>query len=152
MESRKPIAEDLFTWPADDPALLAGRCSACDTLAFPLRDSCPRCGGTAIERTTLEREGVLWSWTSQGFRPKAPFSGTLLGADNEVWYVGLVEIGGSIRVESLLTGVAEADLAIGMPLRLTVIPFRTDETGAEVVTFAFEPAAIAAKTSEVVHV
>ncbi|MEV5646767.1 OB-fold domain-containing protein [Nocardia sp. NPDC052254] len=150
MQSWKPVAEELFTWPDDNPALIAGRCAECAAVAFPLRPGCPRCGGTTIERELLEREGVLWSWTSQGFRPKEPFAGNLLGAGGEPWYVGLVEIGGKIRVESLLTGVGEGDLQIGMPLRLTVIPVRTDDSGETIAAFAFEPAAAGARTTEVV--
>ncbi|MBH0779763.1 Zn-ribbon domain-containing OB-fold protein [Nocardia bovistercoris] len=141
MQSWKPVAEDLFTWPAEQPSLIAGRCSDCAAMAFPLRAGCPRCGGTEIRRELLEREGVLWSWTSQGFRPKAPFTGNLLGAGGDLWYVGLVEIGGEIRIESLLTGVTEAELEFGMPLRLTVIPFHTDDAGDTIAAFAFEPAA-----------
>lgn len=149
MQSWKPVAEELFTWPDDNPSLIAGRCPDCAAVAFPLRDGCPRCGGTTMHRELLEREGVLWSWTSQGFPPKAPFSGNLFGAGSDLWYVGLVELGGTIRVESLLTGVGDGNLEIGMPLRLTVIPFRTDEADDTIVAFAFEPAAAAAETTEV---
>jgi uncharacterized OB-fold protein len=82
----------------------------------------------------------LWSWTSQGFPPKAPFTGNLgFSAGTVPWFVGLVELPGELRVESLLIGVSQETLAIGMPVRLVVVPFRMDMSGHEVVTFAFTP-------------
>ncbi|MET1041801.1 MAG: zinc ribbon domain-containing protein, partial [Acidimicrobiales bacterium] len=35
---------DVFTWPADEPQLIAGRCADCQAIAFPVATSCPRCG------------------------------------------------------------------------------------------------------------
>ena len=74
--TRQPIAEDLFTWPDDDPSLIGGCCLRCETYTFPVRTGCPNCGATTIESRLLERTGTLWTWTSQGFPPKAPFTGT----------------------------------------------------------------------------
>jgi uncharacterized OB-fold protein len=82
----------------------------------------------------------LWTWTSQGFAPKEPFDGTIGPGGLEVpWFVGLVEIPGELRVEGLLVGVSEDEIEIGMPVRLVVVPWRTDDEGREVVTFAFTP-------------
>ncbi|GAA0571325.1 Zn-ribbon domain-containing OB-fold protein [Actinomadura livida] len=135
-----PIADDLFTWPDDEPRLIGGRCGECGAYAFPLRTGCPRCGATAVERTLLERSGTLWTWTSQGFLPKAPFNGQFASADPfEPWFVGVVELPGQLRVESILVGCPEDGPAIGMPMRLVTMPFRTDEDGREIVTFAFTP-------------
>lgn len=133
-----PIAEGLFTWPADEPRLIGGSCASCGALSFPRRAGCPRCGTSGPAEHLLGSRGTLWTWTSQGFAPKEPFNGTIgFGADAVPWYVGLVEIPGEIRVESLLVGVTEADIEIGMPLRLVVVPWRTDDEGREVMTFAF---------------
>ena len=90
----------------------------------------------------------MWSWTSQGFPPKAPFAGDLwTGPEFRPWFVGLVEIDGELRVEALLTGVTADSIRIGMRLDLIVVPFRRDGDD-EVVTFAFAPAAEAERPEE----
>jgi uncharacterized OB-fold protein len=146
-----PIAEGLFTWPSDEPRLIGGRCGACGALSFPVRTGCARCGSTDVTQHELGSRGTLWTWTSQGFVPKEPFAGNVgTGPDALPWYVGLVELPGELRVESLLVDVSEDILRIGMPVRLVVVPFRRDEDGDELLTFAFtpDPAGVAAATSE----
>lgn len=134
-----PLAEDLFTWP-DDPTLIGGQCGQCATYTFPIRRGCPRCGADALQRRLLHRQGTLWSWTTQGFVPKAPFAGHHLAAEPfQPWLVGLVELPGQVRLETILVGVTAKEARIGIPVRLTTIPFRTDADGTEVVTFAFTP-------------
>jgi uncharacterized OB-fold protein len=135
-----PIADGLFTWPDDDPALIGGQCGQCATFTFPLRPGCPRCGADSVQRCLLHRHGTLWSWTTQGFVPKPPFAGERLIADPfQPWLVGVVELPDQLRLESILVGVSPADVRIGMPVRLTTIPLRTDDQGREVITFAFTP-------------
>src|SRR5947209_5039207 len=70
-----PVEEGIFTWPpgADGRVhLLGSRCAACGTHTFPPQDGCPRCMGTSMEPVQLARRGSLWTWTVQGFPPKAP--------------------------------------------------------------------------------
>jgi uncharacterized protein len=134
-----PIADGLFTWPAEAPQLIGNSCSNCGTVTFPRRTGCGRCGSVDIEPRALQSSGTLWSWTSQGFVPKAPFIGELIAGDGP-WYVGVIELHGEVRLESLLTGVTVDSLRIGMPMRLVIIPFHTGESGDEVVTYAFAPA------------
>ncbi|HEX6389706.1 MAG TPA: zinc ribbon domain-containing protein, partial [Solirubrobacteraceae bacterium] len=57
---------------ADGPRLVAGRCSHCESVAFPRRASCNACGGGDVERHLLPATGTLWSFTVQGFAPKSP--------------------------------------------------------------------------------
>jgi uncharacterized protein len=137
----RPIADDLFTWPDENPSLIGSRCEACGTYTFPLRTGCPHCGATNMRKCHLERTGTLWTWTSQGFVPKPPFAGTFMAEPFEPWYVGLIELPGQLRVESILVGCDQDTLQIGMPMRLVTLPFRSDSEGGEVVTFAFTPAA-----------
>lgn len=140
--SSRPIAAGILTWPDDNPALIGGRCRRCASYTFPARQGCPNCGATDVETCPLERTGTLWTWTSQGFVPKEPFAGTFYSADPfEPWFVGLIELPGQLRLESLLVGCTQDTLKIGMSMRLTTVPLRTTSDGDDIITFAFTPAA-----------
>jgi uncharacterized OB-fold protein len=106
-------------------------------VTFPQQSSCPNCAHGGAERYPLPREGQLWSWTVQGFAPKAPpYAGAADGF--EPFGVGYVELGGSVRVESILTTADPDALTIGMPMRLVTIPVRGREADG-LVTFGFDP-------------
>ena len=135
-----PVADGLFSWP-DQPRLIAGLCTACGTTTFPSQPSCPRCTGTTIRQVPLATTGRLWTWTVQAFEPKPPYA-----ADGpfEPYGVGYVELStedgtGAVLVESRLTEADHGRLQIGAPMTLAFVPIRRDATGAQVVTFAFEP-------------
>jgi uncharacterized OB-fold protein len=87
----------------------------------------------------LPRRGRLWAWTTQEFPPPSPPYAGATGADFAPYGIGYVELPGSVRVESRLTDADPARLTIGMEMELVVVPFRTDDDGTEVVTFAFQP-------------
>ena len=87
----------------DGPPLVAGRCAACGTVAFPLRDRCPGCGDD-LERIHLPARGTLWTWTTQGFPPKSPpYVADAEGEEFVPFAVGYVELAGYVRVEGRLT-------------------------------------------------
>jgi uncharacterized OB-fold protein len=133
---RVPVADGIFTWPSDDPRLIGSRCVACGIVTFPAQDSCPRCPSTEMARHLLPRRGRLWAWTTQEFPPPSPpYAGPV---DAFVRYgVGYVELADEVRVETRLT---QADgLEVGMGMELVLVPFRTDDAGNEIVTFAFQP-------------
>jgi len=44
-----------------------------------------------------------------------------------------------VKVETRLTSADPTALTIGMDMELVLVPFRTDDEGNEVVTFAFRP-------------
>jgi uncharacterized OB-fold protein len=93
-----------------------------------------------MEEQLLERRGRLWAWTTQDFPPPGPPYSGPSGAEFVPFGVGYVELPGQVKVETRLT-VADPDtLEIGMEMELAVVPFRTDDDGNEVVTFAFRPA------------
>jgi uncharacterized OB-fold protein len=135
--ARIPIAEGIFTWPSDDPQLIGGRCGDCGIVTFPAQGSCPRCASTAMAEHLLARRGRLWAWTTQEFPPPSPPYTGPTGDDFVPYGVGYVELGGEVRVEARLTQ-AEG-LESGMEMELVLVPFRTDEEGNEVVSFAFRP-------------
>ena len=134
---RVPIAEGVFTWPSDEPRLIGSRCGACEIVTFPRQDSCPRCGTTEMAEHLLSRRGRLWAWTTQEFPPPAPPYAGPTGTAFVPYGVGYVELANEVKVETRLT--TTDGLTIGMAMELVLVPFRTDDDGNEVVTFAFRP-------------
>ena len=140
--SQKPIAEGVFTWPAEQPALIGSRCTNCGNHMFPVQSGCPRCTGNETETVELARRGTLWTWTVQGFAPKSPpYAGNADPASFEPFGVGYVELPGEVKVETRLTEADPGKLRIGMEMELVLVPLMTDDDGDEVVTFAFAPVA-----------
>jgi uncharacterized protein len=134
-----PVAEGLFTWPADDPRLIGSRCAACGIVTFPSQESCARCASTDMVEHLLPSKGRLWAWTTQDFPPPPPYAGP--SGDAFVPFgIGYVELDGEVRVESRLTEADPEQLRAGLEMELVIVPFRTDDEGSEIVTFAFRPA------------
>jgi len=134
-----PVAEGIFTFPSDAPQLIGSRCDACGIVTFPAQGSCTRCASTGMEEHLLARHGRLWAWTTQNFPPPSPPYSGPTGKDFVPFGVGYVELPGEVKVETRLTESDPDALTIGMDMELTLVPFRTDEDGNEVVTFAFRP-------------
>ncbi|MDB6002871.1 MAG: hypothetical protein JWP52_4570 [Rhizobacter sp.] len=140
MTTQVPIAEDLFTWPAEEPALVAGR-SSDGKLVFPFRTH-RIVGGEReqLERVELPRRGTLWTFTTQVFRPPAPpYAGEDDAQSFQPFAVGYVELPGALRVETRLTEGDPAKLRIGMEMELRVVPFGHDAEGNQTMTYAFAP-------------
>jgi uncharacterized protein len=135
-----PVAERVFTWPSDDPQLIGSRCGTCGIVTFPVQDSCPRCASIEMVEHLLARRGRLWAWTTQHFPPPSPPYAGPTGKDFVPFGVGYVELPDEVKVETRLTEAEPDALRPGMDMELVLVPFRTDENGDEVVTFAFRPA------------
>ncbi|HKE73779.1 MAG TPA: OB-fold domain-containing protein [Acidimicrobiales bacterium] len=133
------FAPDVFTWPDDEPRLIGGRCASCGSVEFPQAPSCARCGATDVERHLLPRRGTLWTWTTQDFLPKEPYASGETMETFRPYGVGLVQLGDEVRVEARLTEADPAKLDFGMAVELAIVPFRVDDDGTEVVTYAFRP-------------
>ncbi|MDQ1553399.1 MAG: uncharacterized protein QOK46_477 [Microbacteriaceae bacterium] len=125
---------ELFSWPSDDPRLIGSRCTTCEVVTFPAQSSCPHCTSADVTEIELDRQGTLWTWTTQGFRPKSPpYAGDDTPETFETYGVGYIELAGQVRVESRLTVNDPERLHIGMPMELVIVPFGTG------VTYAFAP-------------
>jgi uncharacterized OB-fold protein len=133
-----PVVEHVFTWPADEPQLIGSRCTECGIVTFPSQESCPRCASTSMTEHLLARRGTLWAWTTQDFPPPSPPFAGASGKAFVPFSVGYVDLG-DVKVETRLTEARPDALEIGMEMELVVVPFRTDDDGNEVVTFAFAP-------------
>ena len=89
----------------------------------------------------LSRRGRLWAWTTQDFPPPSPPYSGPTGEDFVPFGVGYVELPGEVKVETRLTEADPEVLVHGMEMELAIVPFRIDDEGNEVVTFAFRPVA-----------
>jgi uncharacterized protein len=125
-QTLKPIAEGLWTSEAQ-PRLIGGRLPS-GKIVFPMPT-----GDAAkeLEPYPLSRQGKLWSWTRQDFKPKEPYD----GPDQFTPYLlGYVELPGEIIVETRIVDAALEDLCLGMPMEFVVVPF-----DARRATYAFRP-------------
>lgn len=148
MPTQIPIADGLFTWPSDAPRLLASRCNDCGNHVFPAQHDCPKCSGTSTAIVELAGHGTLWTWTVQGFAPKSPpFAGDADPVTFKPYGVGYIDIEGKLLVESRLTVADPASLTIGQTFTLVIDPLYINDSGDEVVTFAFAPLTQEASTS-----
>jgi uncharacterized OB-fold protein len=126
-----PVAEGLFTWPSDEPALIAAESDG--RLSFP-----PRPGGRPYE---LKRRGTLWTFTSQNFRPPSPpYDGNDTAETFQPYLLGYVELEGELLVEARLVDCTVDDLQLGQQMELRIVPYTVRPDGTEVLTFAFAPA------------
>jgi uncharacterized OB-fold protein len=122
------------------PAPIGSRCLTCGNHMFPVQSGCPRCTGERTETVELATRGTLWTWTVQGFPPKAPpYIGDADPKTFRPFGVGYVELPGQVKVEARLTEADPAKLRIGMEMQLVIVPLSTDDDGNEIVTFAFAP-------------
>jgi uncharacterized OB-fold protein len=132
----RPIAEGLFT-PGPNPRLIGGKRRSDGRVVFPA-PSGPE--AQHYERIELSPTGSLWSYTVQRFRPKSP---PYAGDDDDKTFkpfaIGYVELPGQVIVESRLAVDDFSRLKVGQPMGLTLVPFRKDSDGQDVVTFAFQP-------------
>jgi uncharacterized OB-fold protein len=122
------------------PHLLGSQCADCGEVYFPATDNCTRCLCTRMQACDLGRTGVLWSWTVQTFLPKAPYDSGETEATFRPYGVGYVQMACGIKVEARLTEADPDRLAIGMPMRLVLFPYRVDAHGESIHTFAFQSA------------
>jgi len=133
-----PVQEGLFTWPSDDPRLIGRREKSTGRIYFPAIHH--YVSDEDSEEVLLAKRGTLWTFTIQGFLPKnPPYKGPETLETFKPFGVGYVELPGEIIVETRLTENDPDKLKIGMEMELVIVPFREDEEGNEVVTFAFKP-------------
>jgi uncharacterized OB-fold protein len=132
-----PIDEGLFEVQDGVPHLIGARRRSDGRMIFPAPTG-PEAAN--YERVRLASEGQLWSYTVQRFRPKSP---PYAGDDDEKTFqpyaIGYVELPGQVIVEARIEAEDFADLKVGAPMRLKLVPFR--RAGGDVLSYAFEPAA-----------
>ncbi len=130
-DKRIPVVDYLVL--GDDPHLVANTCRSCGALYFDRRNACARCGELEFERKTLEKTGVVRSFTIiHRAAPNVP-----------VPYVSsVVELdgGGVVKANLVDAGADPEKIELGMRVKLTTFPCGRDEEGTEAVAFGFAPA------------
>ena len=134
--AQRMVAPGLISGEGSSARLLGGKSHSDGEIVFPMPVGPEAERYASIELAT---EGSLWSFTIQHFRPKSPFDGEGDDANFKPYAVGYVELPGQIIVESRLDTDDFGSLQIGMPMRFTLLPYRRDPDGCEVLTYAFRP-------------
>ena len=128
--NQQPVAEGLFTWPSDDPQLIASERDG--RLTFPAKPG--------EQQVLLEKRGRLWGFTTQQFRPPSPpYDGIDTPETFQPYALGYVELPGQLLIQARFTESDPAKLTVGQPMELVVVPYTTLPDGTEVVTYAFAP-------------
>ena len=136
---KKQIAavEGLFSWPSDDPRLIASRCRSCGSVRFPARSTChnPYCNKDDVEEILLNKRGKLYSYTIHHYCPPPPFH----PPDPFVPYgIGLVELPEGIRIMGMLTQ-CDLELKINMDVELVAEKLYDDDKGNEIMGWKWRP-------------
>ncbi len=151
---REPAIDGWFaTDSASVPHLIGGKCPRCRTYVFPPRaNNCPNpaCDGSdgdELEQVALSRRGTLWSYTENRYAPPPPYPASdpftpFAVAAVELANEGLIVLG---KVED---GTLAADLKVGMPMELTIIPLFVDDEGIERVVYGWRRAGDDAERSD----
>ena len=122
-----PARENLVE--VDPPALVGGECGRCGLLSFPLERYCAHCGTPDPGSRPLPTTGSIYSFSIVRFA--AP------GYAGEVPYaVGVVELGGIIRVTTTLLADPLDSLRIGAPVEFQLLEVPTAE-GEAVLGYAY---------------
>ena len=130
MPQQEVVSEGLFTWPSEEPSLIASRRDG--ELSFPARP-----GG---ETVLLSRRGTLWGFTTQQFRPPSPpYDGDDTPETFEPYALGYIELPGELLVQARFTESDPTRLRIGQEMELRIVPYTTRPDGTEVLTYAFAP-------------
>ena len=130
VSKQEPVAEGLFTWPSDEPALIGSKRDG--RLSFPARPG--------DEEVLLKRRGTLWGFTTQQFRPPSPpYDGDDTVESFQPYALGYVELPDQLLVQARFTEADPDKLTIGQDMELRIVPYTTRPDGTEVLTFAFAP-------------
>ncbi|MFC1914304.1 Zn-ribbon domain-containing OB-fold protein [Chloroflexota bacterium] len=140
MEDKKqiPIVDGLFTWPAEKPQLIGGRCKLCGRYFFPKTSPVhkPGCPGD-VETVKLSRNGKLVSYTWQYYQPPPPFRAP---EPFVPFGLGLVELPEGIRVFGIMTAKDQSELKMGIDVEMIIDELYKDEQGTGHLTWKFRPA------------
>ncbi|MGW6564495.1 Zn-ribbon domain-containing OB-fold protein [Streptomyces sp. NPDC054975] len=111
---------DAFTRPfweaASEGRLLLRRCASCARAHHYPREFCPHCWSEDVTWEPASGRATLYTWSVVHRNDLPPFG------DRVPYVAAVVDLAEGPRMMTQLVDVPEADLRIGMPLRLTFRP------------------------------
>ena len=135
-KNRVPIIEGYFTWPSDEPRIIANRCKKCGTISLPRVPFCtnPDCEKVRenIETIELSSEGTLWTYGQQVYPPPEPFKMEPF----QPFAIGMVDFPEGIRVLGMMSRTD--NLEIGMKVKTSVGKLYEDDDN-EYLTWMWQP-------------
>jgi len=133
-----PLHEGLFTWPSDNPRLIASKCVACGRVSFPRRDYCnnPRCPRGEIQEIRLSNRARLFSYTIMMYPGQPPFE----KIHAKVPYgIGVLELPEGVCILGLLSTIEKSELRLGLEMEMFIDRLCTNDDGRDVVTYRYRP-------------
>lgn len=116
-----PVAtddSDPFWEAATRGELVIQRCSSCGRLHHPPRPMCPTCRSLDHEWVTAAGTGTVYSYALLHHPQHPAFTYPVVAV--------LVELDEGVRIVSNLVDVDPADVAIGLPVEVTLAPTAQD--------------------------
>ena len=113
--------------------LLGAICRDCGVCVFGPATFCQACTSSDLETVELGKQGVLYSYTvvrvpPQGWPGQIPY------------FLGQIELREGPQVLAEVIDCLEADLKIGMPVELALVPVKAPERDTERVVYKWRPA------------
>jgi uncharacterized OB-fold protein len=139
-KKRVPVVKGWFDM---DAGLLVGnRCKTCGDVFFPRVISCrnPNCRGRELDEITLSTKGKLWSFTTNCYKPPAPYVSPEPFVPYTIVVVNLDQEKLGV-VGQLAQGVALEKLKEGMEMELIMEALYADKDGTEHIIWKWKPAA-----------
>ena len=136
----RPIADGLFTWPAEEPQLIGSRCEECAATTFPGAGPLPALHLDRDGRGAPPADGVAVDVDRPGLPPEVA---ALRRPDRR----GLRALRRRLRRARRRAhgrGAPDRDRprassTIGMEMELVLVPLFVDDDGNDVLTYAFAP-------------
>ena len=141
-KNRVPAIEGWFTLDDSNPQLLGLRDPESNTYFFPKDVSVSRAPGHSqakLEEVALSRTGKLWSYTTNHYKPPAPY----VSADPfEPYTVAAVELGKEriVILGQLADEVDPTDLQVGQEMEVTLGTLYEDDEN-EFLVWKWKPVA-----------
>ena len=117
-------AVDFITY-LEQGKFMTTKCRACGTPQFPPKMDCPKCLSSEVEWVEIKGTGKLATYTIVNYGPS--------GFEEDTPYaLAIVDFNDGLRVFGRLSkDIAEADMAVGMALKVAAVKLPDDKIAYE---------------------